>query len=101
MKSIIIPGVYAKETGNFFVNSIAKYIRDNNYPNWCHPWGTLVGEKESFDYIISRDDSHVDSMKEFIALSPKDYDTSSGVIYQVDYRDFIMLIDGHYYWATT
>jgi hypothetical protein len=102
MKTINIQGVYTKEeVGNFFVNSIAKYVRDNNYPEWCcQLCGIIADDGRVFNYIISRDDRHTSLFEEVAAYHAEEYWKSSGVIYRVVNTDFEMLIDGHYYWAT-
>lgn len=102
MKTIKIQGVYAKEeVGNFFVNSIAKYVRDNNYPEWCCQLCDIIADDgRVFNYIISRDDRHASLFEEVAAYHAEEYWKSSDVIYRVVNTDFEMLIDGHYYWAT-
>ena len=101
MSIIKIQGVYTEEVGNFFVDSIAKYIRDNNYPNWCHQLCDICTKDGfAYNYIISRDDKWAEGFKEIAAYHAEEYWKSSGVIYKVVNRDFEMLIDGHYYWAT-
>jgi uncharacterized UPF0160 family protein len=101
MRTIKIQGVYTKEAGNFFVNSIAKYVRDNNYPNWYHQLCDIITDDgRVFNYIISRDDKHANLFEKIAAYHAEGYWKSSGVIYRVVNTDFEMLIDGHYYWAT-
>ena len=102
MRTIKIQGVYTKEeVGNFFVNSIAKYVRDNNYPEWCCQFCDIIADDDHvFNYIISRDDKHANLFEEVAACHAEEYLKSSGVIYRVVNADFEMLIDGHYYWAT-
>lgn len=101
MKTIKIQGVYTPEASNFFVDSIAKYVRDNNYPDWHHQLCDIItSEGIAYNYMISRDDNFVDNILSMIDRFPEKYWTSSGVTYRVDNRDFEMLIDGHYYWAT-
>lgn len=100
MKAIKIEGVYTPNASNFFVDSIAKYVRDNNYPKWNAQSCDIIAKDRVFNYIISKDDKYVEEFKTWFEDHPEDFDKSNGVIYQVKYRDFIMLIDGHYYWAT-
>lgn len=101
MNIVKIPGVYTPEAGNFFVDSIAKYVRDNNYPKWCHQLCDIcTSDGIAYNYIISRDDKYADIFKEVAACHAEEYWKSSDVIYKVVERDFEMLIDGHYYWAT-
>lgn len=102
MEAIKIEGVYTPGPHNFFVDSIAKYIRDNNYPNFNAQECIIIAEDgKTYSYIISRDDSHVEEFKVQLEVIPEWFDESSGVYYNVEYRDFVMLIDNHYYWATT
>lgn len=101
MNIVKIQGVYAPEVGNFFVDSIAKYVRDNNYPEWCHQLCDIITDDgRVFNYIISRDDKHADLFSEVVAHHAEECWESFGVIYKVVNTDFEMLIDGHYYWAT-
>ena len=101
MKKIKIQGVYTPEAGNFFIDSIAKYVRDNNYPDWHHQLCDIItSEGIAYNYMISRDDTFVERFKEYAAYRAEDFYTSSEVIYKIDERDFQMLVDGHYYWAT-
>jgi len=101
MNIVKIPGVYTPEAGNFFVDSIAKYVRDNNYPKWRTQFCDIcTNDGCAFNYIISNDDEYSDLFEEVAEHHPEEYDKSSGVLYKVLYRDFEMLIDGHYYWAT-
>ena len=101
MNVIRIPGVYTPEVSNFFVDSFAKYIRENNYPEWSCQEVEIVGKEAIFKYLISRDDTSGDSLRELAEVCHEDVDISLGVLYKVYNRDFTMLIDGHYYWATT
>lgn len=99
MKTIEIQGVY--EGSNFFVDSFAKYIREHNYPEWVHQLCDVTTKDDiAYNYMVSRDDNFVDNILSMIDRYPEEYWTSSDVTYRVDNRDFEMLIDGHYYWAT-
>ena len=102
MESIKIKGVYTPGVHNFFVDSIAKYIRDNNYPNFNAQECIIIAKDgTTYNYLISRDDGYADDFKDWIEVHPEWFDISSDVHYEVRYMDFFMLIDGHYYWATT
>lgn len=105
MESIKIQGCY--EGNNFIVDSIAKYIRENNYPQLKHQVFDIIPQHKElydkqtlrlFNYMVSNDDSYVNA---FLEDTEKTY-SSLGVLYRVDsgLDNFFMVIDGHYYWAT-
>ncbi len=98
MKTIIIAGY--NEGNNYFVDSIAHYVRQNGYPEWDAQSCDIVGHGRTFNYLISRCDSMGETLTELSDLGCDDVMRSNGVLYKVDDQDFTMLIDGRGYFAS-
>lgn len=104
MNKISLEGVY--DGNNFIIDTLAKYIRDNNYPELDKQMFNIVASNYN-RILVSKGDAYLlAGMQSELKMFPEDFLISSDVYYQTDvyyqYTDgsFYMLIDNNYYWAT-
>lgn len=100
MSTISIQGIH--DGNNFIVDSIAKYVRDNNYPEWAGQFITITtNDGNKFSFIASKGNEYLcNGLKEDLKLFPDKFMNSSGVFYQEDSVSVYMIVDNNYYWAT-
>lgn len=98
--SINIQGIH--DGNNFIVDSIAKYVRDNNYPEWAGQFIVItVNDGNKFSFIASKGNEYLcKGFKEDLKMFPDRFLSSSGVFYQEDSWSIYMLIDNYYYWVS-
>lgn len=99
MNTINLEGIH--DGNNFIVDTLAKYIRDNNYPELRADEIIIAANAmNKYSYIVSQSDKFFEEAKQHQELFPNKWRTSSGVYYQGDSYAIYMIIDNHYYWTT-
>ena len=103
MNTINLEGIH--DGNNFIVDTLAKYIRDNNYPELqADEIVITANDVNKYRGLVSQEDKFLEWAKLhrelFPELFPREWRTSSDVCYQCDGRGIYMIIDNHYYWTT-
>lgn len=99
MNVINLEGIH--DGNDFIVDTLAKYIRDNNYPKLqADEIVITANDVNKYSYLVSQGDKFLEEAKIHLDLFPDEWLTSSGVYYQGDSYAIYMIIDNHYYWTT-
>lgn len=98
--TIAISGVH--DGNNFIVDTLAKCIRDNDYPEWAGQFITItINDGNKLSLIVSKASEYLyEGISRDLEMFPDKFLNSSGVFYQEDSGSVYMIVDNSYYWAT-
>lgn len=100
MGVINIQGIH--DGNNFIVDSLARCIRDGNYPEWDEQFITITAnDGNKLSLIVSKASKYLyEGISRDLEMFPDKFMNSSEVFYQEDSGSVYMIVDNNYYWAT-